>query len=289
MLFPPPRRGRQRGVVLALSYLSLGGIGLLSWLATDVHVGALAVIPLLFIAYYAPLSAALATAFIAGIALALADSAVIAHGAVFRISPLPDALAFSVTLCAVVFLAERLRTRTRQNAALRESLNEALSRAEQDTLTGIGNRRFFLRRLRTALHSLRAQERAGILFADLDGFKAVNDGAGHAIGDRLLVLAAERLRHAIRSHDVLARIGGDEFAILVERLRDSAEMAAIAENIEAQFSDPFNLDRVEHRVGITLGAAIAPADGRDPEMLLQTADRRMYQKKEAKRASRTLE
>lgn len=274
--------------VLALSYLSLIAIGALSWLAREFHVGALAAIPLLFIAYYTRLPVALVTGFVTGIVLTLVDYPLIPHGGQITISPLPDALAFSVTLCAVVLVAERLRRSTMQNVALRERLNEALTRADQDTLTGIGNRRFFLRRLRAAIHGMSGRDSVGVLFADLDGFKTVNDTAGHPMGDRVLSVVAERLRHAIRGHDTLARIGGDEFAILIERLPEHAESQSLIEKIEAEFTNPINVDDEEFPVGITVGLAVAPDDGLDPHALLRIADGRMYQKKEAKRSPRNI-
>jgi diguanylate cyclase (GGDEF)-like protein len=288
MVFTPVRNGRRRMGVLALSYVSLIAICALSWLAREFHVGAVAAIPLLFIAYYTRLPVALFTAFISGIVLTAVDYPIIPHGGKITISPVPDAIAFSITLCAVVVVAERLRRSTMQNVALSERLNEALTRADQDTLTGIGNRRFFLRRLRAAIHTMSGRDSVGVLFADLDGFKQVNDTSGHPIGDRVLSVAAERLRHAIRGNDTLARIGGDEFAILIERLPAHTESHSLIEKIEAEFTNPINVNETDFNVGITVGLAIAPDDGLDPQSLLRIADGRMYQKKEAKRSPRSL-
>lgn len=288
MLFTPVRNGRRRLGVLALSYASIVAIGALSWSAKEFHVGALAAIPLLFIAYYTRLPAALVTAFISGIVLTLVDYPIIPHGGQIVISPVPDAIAFSVTLCAVVVVAERLRASTMQNVALRERLSEALTRADQDTLTGIGNRRFFLRRLRAAIYAMSGRDSIGVLFADLDGFKKVNDTSGHPIGDRVLAVAAERLRHAIRGNDTLARIGGDEFAILIEHLPEHPETDLLIAKIEAEFAHPINVDDEDFVVGITVGLATAPEDGLDAQSLLRIADDRMYRKKEAKRSGRSI-
>ena len=133
---------------------------------------------------------------------------------------------------------------------------------------------------------MNAHEYAGVLFADLDGFKDVNDRAGHIAGDRVLVLAAERLRHAIRTDDVLARIGGDEFAILIGRLHDRSEAETLASKIESQFSDPFRVEGQEFHLGVTIGVSIAPQDGLDPHVLLGIADERMYRLKQGKRGNR---
>jgi diguanylate cyclase (GGDEF)-like protein len=272
--------------VLSISYATLIAITVFDYFALHVHVGVVAVIPLLFIAYYARLPIALTTAGISGALLALLDRDAIPGGAVMHMSPVMDAVSFAVSLCAVVIVAERLRMSTVQNAILREHLQLARAQAEHDSLTGIPNRAFFLQHLRACIRAMNAREYVGVLFADLDGFKEVNDRAGHVAGDRVLVLASERLRHSIRTNDILARIGGDEFGIVIAHLHDRTEADALSAKIEAQFNDPFSVDRDEFRVGVTLGVSIAPQDGLDPDALLSTADERMYRLKEAKRGNR---
>lgn len=277
---------QHRLVVLTISYAALIATSVFAYIASHAHVGIIAIIPLLFIAYYARFSVALVTAAFSGALLAFLDRDVFPGGAFFQISPAADALSLVFALCVVVFVAERLRVSSLQNAALREHLNLARTQAERDSLTGIPNRAFFLQNLRACIRAMPANEFVGVLFADLDGFKAVNDRAGHIAGDRVLVHAAERLRHTIRTNDVLARIGGDEFAILIAHLHDRSEADALSDKIEAQFADPFSLDNQEYKVGVTIGVSIAPQDGLDPHGLLRIADSRMYERKEAKRRDR---
>ena len=170
-----------------------------------------------------------------------------------------------------------------QNAVLREHLELARTQAEHDSLTGIPNRAFFLQQVRACIRAMSANEYIGVLFADLDGFKEVNDRAGHIAGDRVLVLAAERLRHTIRTNDLLARIGGDEFAILIAHLHDRSEAETLALKAESQFADPFRVEGQEFHLGVTIGVSIAPDDGLDPHALLGIADERMYRLKQGKR------
>lgn len=261
-----------RRLVLGAAYVALIAVAIVNWAAWHVHMGVIAAIPLLFIAYYARLSVALATAAGAGIVLAILDRDEVHKPAdVFTAGTISDAFMLSVALCAVVLVAERLQ--------------RAHMEAQRDSLTGVPNRAYFLDRLRACIRSMRRHEHIGVLFADLDGFKTVNDTAGHVVGDRVLVLAAERLRHAIRANDVLARIGGDEFAILIKHLPEQSEADALAQKIQSQFHNPFSVGEVEFKLGVTLGVSIAPQDGRDPEALLRTADARMYRRKEAKRGA----
>jgi diguanylate cyclase (GGDEF)-like protein len=276
----------QRQVALTASYAALIATVIFAYLSSHAHVGIIAIIPLLFIAYYARLSVALVTAAFSGALLAFLDRDVFPGGAFVHISPAADALSFVLSLCVVVFVAERLRISSLQNTTLREHLQQALTQAERDSLTGVPNRAFFLQQLRACIRAMTANEHVGVLFADLDGFKAVNDRAGHIAGDRVLVHAAERLRHTIRTNDVLARLGGDEFVILIAHLHDRTEADALTEKIEAQFTDPFSVDNAEFRVGVTIGVSIAPQDGLDPNSLLRIADQRMYDRKEAKRRPR---
>lgn len=267
--------GAQRRVILLVSYAALFAVAILDWKIRLVHMGVIAAVPLLFIAYYAPLRIALATAAAAGIVLAILDSEELRRGSSLMVaSTATDVLILSVSLCAVVLVAERLQ--------------RAHTEASLDSLTGISNRSYFLDRLRACIRRLHGREHVGVLFADLDGFKHVNDVAGHVVGDRVLVLAAERLRHAIRANDVLARIGGDEFAILIDHLPEQSEAAVLAQKIQAQFENPFSVGNEEFHIGVTLGVSFAPQDGRDPEELLRTADSRMYRNKEAKHSSHVI-
>jgi len=124
--------------------------------------------------------------------------------------------------------------------------------------------------------------RVAVLFLDLDHFKVVNDSLGHALGDRLLVAIAERLKVALRPDDTIARFGGDEFVVLCEELHGRADAIAIADRVNAAVSGPFVIDDVEVFVGMSIGIAFPDRLGGDldPATLIRDADAAMYRAKE---------
>jgi diguanylate cyclase (GGDEF)-like protein len=151
-----------------------------------------------------------------------------------------------------------------------------------DSLTGLANRVLLERRTEEAMTRARKNRHAiAILFLDLDGFKAVNDTLGHAAGDHVLQWAAKRLRACIREGDTLARIGGDEFAVLVPALEDQRQAATLAERMIESMRDPFVVNDQPVRLGISIGVALHPAGEIEPKGLLQAADRAMYRAKVA--------
>lgn len=267
--------------VIALSYAGLALIALTAWLTSQLYIGALAVLPLLFIAYHCRLWVALATALPTGVGLSLLDHDLFGSPARVVMPPTLDAVILSAALCGAVLTAEALRRAGMQNVLLQERLELARTQAEHDTLTGVANRLHFMETLAQAIRSSGGAQIA-VLFADLDRFKAVNDTAGHTTGDEVLRLAADRLQHAVRSNDLVGRIGGDEFAILIRELGDGAHRPI--ETIEAEFRDPFQVRGRLFDVGITIGVSVSPQDSRDPEELLRIADERMYRAKAAKRS-----
>lgn len=153
-------------------------------------------------------------------------------------------------------------------------------RALHDYLTGLPNRALFTDRLRHALDRVRRDGgRVALLYVDLDRFKPVNDRAGHAGGDDVLRGVAGRLSGIIRDGDTVARIGGDEFAILLEDLEDEGQAAAIAERIVSLVRTPFNLRGEEFSVGASVGVAISSEEIRSPDHLVRQADLAMYEAK----------
>jgi diguanylate cyclase (GGDEF)-like protein/PAS domain S-box-containing protein len=167
----------------------------------------------------------------------------------------------------------------------RKALEAELERrASYDPLTGLPNRHTFIDRLGMALQRTKrgkAGRKVGVLFMDLDGFKNVNDSLGHEAGDRLLVALAERLKNRLRPEDVLARFGGDEFAVLLEEAADASEVIRVAQRIAEALREPFTVNdhqvNLSTSVGITLGSAHT---NDDPEGMLRQADAAMYQGKE---------
>jgi diguanylate cyclase (GGDEF)-like protein len=169
------------------------------------------------------------------------------------------------------------------------------SGAFHDGLTGLANRDLLADRLRLALaRAVRERNHVGVLFVDLDGFKAVNDTLGHAAGDVLLIGVAERFRASLRPSDTLARIGGDEFVAVIDGLPDPGAARRAAERLLATLDNPFELDpsgpdrdATGPSVGASVGGAVAVpplrADARSTDALatrlLQTADEAMYRVK----------
>jgi diguanylate cyclase (GGDEF)-like protein len=271
---------------LAASYAALVAITFAASRSSDMHFGALAVIPLLYIAYYAPAPIAVLTALGCGVALTLYDRRpIFIHGQI-DMSAIGDGLILCLSLWAAIVISRRLRQASNRNAALYAHLVRARRAAENDPLTGIANRNAFMRALAGALQNAKPDRQAAVFFCDLDAFKLVNDTHGHDVGDAILRMASGRLNNSVRSIDVVGRIGGDEFAVLAQNVHDAGEAARMAENIERAFTDPFRSGGESYDVGITVGVSLCPADGGSPEELLRCADERMYSAKQAKRVAR---
>ena len=177
------------------------------------------------------------------------------------------------------------------DAIERHAADQALRyRVLHDSLTGLPNRLSFVDALGDALSKASISgSPVGILFLDLDHFKLINDSLGHHAGDALLRAVAPRLRAHLRPGDVVARFGGDEFGILIDRLADEGEALAIADRVASAFTQPFSLDGVDHFVSASIGVAVAVAAGGDEravnaELLIRDADAAMYRAKEGGRA-----
>lgn len=158
-----------------------------------------------------------------------------------------------------------------------------------DPLTGLPNRRLLIDRLQHALALARRSERCGaLLYVDLDRFKHLNDARGHAAGDALLKLVAERLQAGVRGEDTVARLGGDEFVVLLENLGASTTAAtlaagAIAEKMRQTLEDAFSPEGYEHYISASVGVTVFPKAGEAAEDLLKEADTAMYRAKERSR------
>lgn len=152
--------------------------------------------------------------------------------------------------------------------------------ATHDGLTSLPNRDSFYARLKDALQGgAGAAPALSVFFIDLDAFKAVNDGHGHGAGDVLLRIVAERLRGAARPSDLVCRLGGDEFACLLPGALDHEELGQVAARLHAAVTAPMRCNTVELSVHPSIGIAVCPADGVDPEALLLRADAAMYRAK----------
>lgn len=153
---------------------------------------------------------------------------------------------------------------------------EILHLANHDPLTGLANRRLLMDRLEQLLNQARRyQHQLAVIFLDLDGFKPVNDRWGHDVGDQLLRAVAERLQNHLRDSDTLARIGGDEFVVLMPHAEQPA-ISCVAEKLIQAIEQPFQLGDIDIRISTSLGVARYPQDGDSASALLQKADRAMY-------------
>jgi diguanylate cyclase (GGDEF)-like protein len=171
------------------------------------------------------------------------------------------------------------------NQQLKDNEQRLTTQAFQDPLTALGNRALLHSRMSQAIErSRRHSQGFAVLLIDLDGFKAVNDHHGHAAGDALLVEMARRLNAAVRGVDTVARVGGDEFVVLLEDVNAPSDMATFEAKLAKSLGQPLVLDGGV-RVGVTasIGGALFPEDGQDAEALLRVADHMMYERKNADR------
>ncbi len=152
------------------------------------------------------------------------------------------------------------------------------ARGAADALTGLADRRQFRESLAAALAE-RGADGPAVLLLDLDRFKAVNDALGHPAGDALLQSAGRRLRSALRPGDVAARLGGDEFAVLLDRPTGREAVAAVAARLVELIARPYVVRGQVAMVGASIGVALAPQDGAEPDTLMSRADLALYQSK----------
>ncbi|TAN83936.1 MAG: diguanylate cyclase, partial [Gallionella sp.] len=149
-----------------------------------------------------------------------------------------------------------------------------------DHLTGLPNRTNFFDRLEFSLsHARRNQSVLALLFIDLDGFKKINDTLGHAMGDRLLKEVAQRLRANTRGSDTVARMGGDEFTVILNNLQDIEDATCIAEKLIKAMNQPIDLDGNTYNIGASIGIAAYPDHAGNMDELINAADSAMYQAK----------
>ncbi|WP_294767542.1 GGDEF domain-containing protein [uncultured Rhodoferax sp.] len=208
--------------------------------------------------------------------------ALLAAAACLALSPY---LALLPLALALVRLGLRLRKALRQQAALQREIatlerntQQLKSQAFTDNLTGLANRLLLADRFQLTLErSKRKKVPFALLMVDLNGFKAINDTYGHAAGDMVLRAVALRLLSTVRASDTVARIGGDEFVLLIESFEDPDELVHIGRKLIAAVSEPIELPgsgRVS--VGASVGFGLFPRHGTDLDELLDIADRGMY-------------
>jgi len=171
---------------------------------------------------------------------------------------------------ATVMILRDLSDRKRSDALIRHL-------AHHDILTDLPGRSLLLDKLQKALKlATMAGTGAAVLYLDLDRFKPVNDLLGHAAGDEVLVEVARRLRAQTRESDAVARLGGDEFVMVIANVQSAEDVKIFADRVIRSIEQPVNLDGRDVCIGVSIGAALYPQDGQDPESLMRAADMAMY-------------
>lgn len=162
-----------------------------------------------------------------------------------------------------------------------QTANTLLYRANHDALTGLASRYLFIDRFKHALlQAKRLEVSLAVIFVDLNDFKVVNDTYGHDVGDKLLQCFAERLRDNFRESDTIARIGGDEFVLIVEGMDNKEEISQIVVNLRRATEQPFIINDCPINLNLSIGFSIYPDDGEDIDSLMKQADTKMYQDKQ---------
>ncbi|KWR90498.1 putative bifunctional diguanylate cyclase/phosphodiesterase [Cupriavidus sp. IDO] len=200
----------------------------------------------------------------------------------------PNWLAMIVSAASLVLLTGTLLFLGWHASSLANSLRRANHRLQHlgthDALTNLPNRLLLAGQVGEAIRTFRRGEGVfAVLFVDLDGFKTINDSLGHAVGDELLKTCAERLNASVRRNDVVARVGGDEFVILLRDLSEAANAATVAASLLRMLCQEAILHGVRLRVSASIGIALYPRDGTDTEALLHSADAAMYDAKQGGR------
>ena len=216
-------------------------------------------------------------------------------------SPNNNWLAITIAVIALAVLTittilliydSHLDSKTRKHNQQLEKANEKLEEvnaqlqhvATHDALTGLPNRLLLADRLNQAIaQAQRHQDRFAVFLVDLDRFKAINDSLGHLAGDAMLKEVARRLAAALRKADTLARMGGDEFVLILNEITHSEDLEIIAAKVLAHIARPMKLSDLELHASASIGISIYPSDGGNAETLLQHADAAMYQAKKSGR------
>ena len=168
----------------------------------------------------------------------------------------------------------------------RRTEEQLLYNAHHDALTGLPNRTEFMRHLQEAVDKTKADPtfKFAVLFLDLDRFKIINDSLGHVIGDKLLIGIAKRLMTCVRPRDIVARFGGDEFTILLNKVSEPADATMIADRLQRKLSSPFKFGNYEVFSSASIGIIVSDEISREPEDFLRDADTAMYRAKESGKA-----
>jgi diguanylate cyclase (GGDEF)-like protein len=189
-------------------------------------------------------------------------------------------MSFMLSLCLMIYSFRRLQDLAKEMKGRAAAEEQALKLARHDPLTDLPNRRLFVEKLDDALRQTASEGcRTAVLMLDLDGFKAINDTYGHVAGDRTLLEVGERMSRVIRFDTMLARVGGDEFAIVLPNIASLDDPAGVARRIVGAIAEPFMIGGTATTLGISIGIAVAPDDGTQHDELVRRADLALYRAK----------
>jgi len=168
--------------------------------------------------------------------------------------------------------------------SVRYESDELFVKATHDSMTGLANRALFMDRLReNVARTSRSNTPTGVLMVDMDGLKQINDTFGHRIGDAVIVEFSNRLKKVTRESDTTARLGGDEFGVILAPLEHPEEVDVAVQRIQTKLQPPFAFEDSKFELNASIGSAVMPTDGLEPERLLELADQRMYAVKRRKK------
>jgi diguanylate cyclase (GGDEF)-like protein len=237
-----------------------------------------------FVAAFVPATAGVMANFVYNVFSPAGNWYVAENGVEF--GAMAECVILSFSLLDRIRILDVERARTEAELARTAQRNVELKMlASSDPLTGIHNRLAFFETFEDEIeYARRSGLLLGVLYIDLDDFKAVNDRYGHRVGDILLQIFSRRLKNAVRPSDTVARIGGDEFAVLVTGLSDPSVLDAVQANVVRILDTHIVVEGSLINIGMSVGAAIFPRDGEEADALMEAGDRRMYHAKQSAQA-----
>ena len=207
----------------------------------------------------------------------------LAHLGLLRVQVTRKTRALGNALKCIEKQASRLENEVAERTRAEEQIRHL---AMHDPLTGLANRRLLRDFFEVASASARRNGHSlAVLYLDLDNFKPVNDSFGHEWGDMVLCEVAGRLRGVLRRGDIIARVGGDEFVVLLSELKYSQNAGDVAEQIIGTVEEPHMIEGRPHHIGVSIGVAFFPDDGETLDSLMYRADQAMYRVKDSGKAA----
>jgi diguanylate cyclase (GGDEF)-like protein len=182
----------------------------------------------------------------------------------------------------MVFEGESVIQVLLRDVTLKKNYEEQLEYlAFHDPLTGLTNRRYFTEQINQAIETAQKENRMlAVMYIDIDKFKSINDSLGHEVGDQLLKQFASRLKENVREEDILCRVGGDEFLVLLNGMKEKKVVVDIVSRLHKAFQQPYLIDNHKIVVTSSMGIAVFPQDGINSKILISRSDIALYQAKE---------